>query len=143
MHSFRTHSTKPLQRTEYNLTYRLRRTVIKYSVILGVGFLYLIITLITDLRIPCIFYELTGLKCPGCGITRMLISIAKLDFLSAFTYNPFLFITGPIVILYIFLGEVKYVLRDEPLGKKAEVFIMIELILALLYGILRNLYPIL
>ena len=138
MLSYRIRSTKPLHKTNSKISTRLRRTAVKYSVILGIGFSYLIFTLLTDFRIPCVFYELTDLKCPGCGITRMLISIAHLDFASAFSYNPFLFITGPFVILYIILGEIKYVLHEETLGTRANILIWIEIILALLYGILRN-----
>ena len=35
----------------------------------------------------CDFYTVTGLYCPGCGGSRALISLFKLDILSSFKYN--------------------------------------------------------
>lgn len=56
-----------------------------------------------NVGIPCIFYKITGLKCPGCGITRMLLSIWKLDFRSAYEANQMIFILQP--VLYYFIAE--------------------------------------
>ena len=52
-----------------------------------------------NIGIPCIFHELTGLYCPGCGITRMFFAIIELKFYDAFRYNPLVFI-----LLIIILG---------------------------------------
>ena len=63
---------------------------------------------------------LTGLKCPGCGITRLLVSVARFDFASAFLFNPFLFITGPFIVAVIVYSEVRYVLYgSRQIGKWA------------------------
>ena len=111
--------------------------------IFGIGLFYLVFILLTDIRIPCLIYELAGIKCPGCGVTRMLVSIAKLDFSAAFRYNPFLFITGPFILAYLFFSELKYVKSGERLSKKWDVLMWCELALAILYGILRNIFSIL
>jgi hypothetical protein len=40
-------------------------------------------------RIPmCIFRELTGLPCPGCGSTRAGLAILRGDLLAALAFNP-------------------------------------------------------
>jgi hypothetical protein len=39
----------------------------------------------------CPFKALTGIPCPGCGMTRALLSLAKGDFQGAFHFNPFSF----------------------------------------------------
>ena len=121
---------------------RLKKTLIKYSIILGIALAYLIFTLITGIGIPCIFSKITGLKCPGCGISRMLVSIVKLDFASAFKYNAFLFVTGPILIAYFAFSEVKYVIYGTSEMGKWDIILYVELALAILYGILRNIFPI-
>jgi hypothetical protein len=121
---------------------RFKKTLIKYSVILGIGFAYLIFVLCTGIRIPCVLYELTGYKCCGCGVSRMFVSIAKLDFITAFKFNPFIFITGPFIIAYISVSEVRFVTHGDRDMKKWSPYLYAELVLALLYGVLRNFLPI-
>ena len=72
----------------------------------------------------------------------MIISIAKLDFSAAFKYNPFLFITGPFILAYLFFSELKYVLKGERLSKKWDALMWAELVLAIAYGVLRNVFSI-
>ena len=43
----------------------------------------------------CMMRRLTGIGCPGCGMTRCFISLAHGDFVGAWSYNPaglFLFV---------------------------------------------------
>lgn len=121
---------------------RFRKVLIKYSIIFVIAFAYLIFVLCTGIRIPCVLYELTGIKCPGCGVTRMLVSIARFKFVTAFNYNPFLFITGPFLLAYLFFCELKYIKTGDKDMGKWEMFIWVELFLALTYGVLRNILPI-
>ncbi|MBI2486357.1 MAG: DUF2752 domain-containing protein [Deltaproteobacteria bacterium] len=41
------------------------------------------------LPIFCPFKALTGILCPGCGMTRAFLAIAEADFVGAFHFNPF------------------------------------------------------
>ena len=128
--------------TDLELKKRLRSTLIKYGIILGIALVYLVFVLCTNIGIPCVFHLITGLKCPGCGISRMLLSIAKFDFVSAFWYNPFLFITGPFIIAYISVSEVKFVKYGNRDMGKWQIFMWIELGLLLAYWVLRNIFHI-
>ena len=134
---------------------RLYGVLKKYGIILGIGIAYMIFVLITGWGIPCVFnkgselifkYVLhvsrEGLQCPGCGISRMIISIVKLDFVSAFKYNPFLFITGPLLLAYCAADEIKYIITGKNNMGKWEIFLWVEGVLAIIYGILRNIFPI-
>jgi hypothetical protein len=38
---------------------------------------------------PCPFHTLTGIKCPGCGMTRACIALARGEVGEALRYNPF------------------------------------------------------
>ena len=121
---------------------RLRKTIIKYGTIFGIAFIYLIFVLLTNIKIPCLFYELTGFKCVGCGVTRLFVSVAHLDFISAFKYNPYLFITGPFLITFLFFSELKYIRTGSSDMGKWEIFIWVEIALALVFGVIRNVLPI-
>ena len=72
----------------------------------------------------------------------MLISIVKLDFASAFRYNSFLFVTGPILIAYFAISEIRYVIYGAEKMGKWDIILWVELALAILYGVLRNIFPI-
>ena len=51
------------------------------------GLAYYIVTQLTPLRIPCLFQKITGLACPGCGISHFCIRLLHLDFLGAAREN--------------------------------------------------------
>ncbi len=84
-------------------------------------------------RIPCIFHEITGLYCPGCGGTRMCLSLLKLDIYQAFRYNMLLTIAIPFIILHFicrYIFKLKY--------KIPNWFIYFLIVIVLVFGILRN-----
>ena len=117
---------------------RLRYTAKKYAILLGIGAFYLAWVLLTGLRIPCpVFYTL-GLECPGCGVTRMIVAFVKLDFSASFAYNPFLFITSPVIFLCLFVSEYRYLKYGEHTLGKFRYLLWVELVFAIVFGILRN-----
>ena len=52
-----------------------------------------------------------GLPCPGCGLTRAAISLARLDFIGAFNFNPMIFFALPLIAAYVFMYLKNYDLR--------------------------------
>ena len=71
-------------------------------ILLLISFLiiFLFLNKVFNFTIPCLFHEITNLYCPGCGITRMFLSLFKLDFYQAFRYNPLVFILLILSIVY-------------------------------------------
>lgn len=53
----------------------------------------------------CIFLQLTGWKCPGCGSQRALHSLLHLDIAKAWRYNAMLVAAIPVVSV-MFLSQV-------------------------------------
>jgi hypothetical protein len=45
----------------------------------------------------CIFYDTTGLPCPGCGLTRSFVCLAHGRLAEAFRWHPL----GPLVFLVV------------------------------------------
>lgn len=66
---------------------RTRRVVLFALGLLAVGVLYLVAAQVTGRGIPCPVYHLTGYACPGCGMTRALQALVRLDLAAAFGYN--------------------------------------------------------
>lgn len=99
--------------------------------------IYFILNELLDVGIPCLFYEITGYYCPGCGITRLLFSLLKLDFYQAFRYNPLIFI---LIIITGIYWLVKFILKKF-MNISIEIpnyVYYILLIIVIIFGILRN-----
>jgi len=114
----------------------------KLLVFISLLLTYILLGSVFHIYIFCPINEFTGLHCPGCGITRMLLSILKLDFYQAFRYNPLLFVMFPFFI-FLLIDEIisefknkKSILKKIP-NKYTYTFIFV----LILYGILRNIIP--
>lgn len=103
------------------------------------GLLYYFIISITGISIPCPFNLITGLKCPGCGITRMISSVLCFDFKSAFNFNPVLFCSLlPLSIVFL-VQSVKYIRRGTTSYYKWQPALIWTVIFALIiFCIIRN-----
>jgi len=54
-------------------------------------------------RFPCMFHEITGLYCPGCGGTRAVKALLGGHVVNSFLYNPVVIYS---VVMYIwFMGS--------------------------------------
>lgn len=120
---------------------RLLSELKKHILIFSIGFLYYLWVVITNIYIPCIFKLITGLKCPGCGITHMIISLCRFDFLTAFKSNELLFITLPIAGI-IYITKRIYYIRNGIKMTEGKVMHFLEysfLGLIIIFWIVRNL----
>lgn len=92
----------------------------------------------------CPLHSLTGLNCPGCGLTRGFHALFHGDILTALHFNALLPIYA-LIFGYLFLGMILVAVRGRGLSVSVfpPYFLWTFLILSLLFGILRNLpfYP--
>lgn len=51
----------------------------------------------------CLFYQITGWQCPGCGSQRMIHALLQCDFASAWRYNAYLFFLLPVILFLLWL----------------------------------------
>ena len=54
-------------------------------------------------KVPCLFKHFLGIECPGCGMSRAVLSVIKFDFAAAFGYHPMVW-SLPILYLYFLFG---------------------------------------
>ena len=106
--------------------------------VMAAGIIYYLLSCM-GISLPCVFYEVTGLYCPGCGATRMCASFIRLDFYNAFRSNQVSFFVFP-VLAVIFIRKLYYYIRyGEQLHEKwMTVLSVISLIALLVFGIIRN-----
>ena len=88
----------------------------------------------------CIFFHLTGYRCPGCGLQRALHRMLNLDFVSAFKYNAFLVAVLPVLALLLFshFAKGRFPALDKALCSRW--FIWTAGILTFLWCVFRNIY---
>ena len=67
--------------------------------------------------LPCIFFVLTDLHCPGCGTSRALHQLLNGNLLAAFGHNPYAILALP-VIGYAYLSA----LLQSVLGRRLPAF---------------------
>lgn len=65
--------------------------------LLCIGILYSIFLQKTGIGLVCPVNFLTGLKCPGCGVSHMCIALMQFDFVTAFQANPVLLLLSPVL----------------------------------------------
>ena len=105
--------------------------------LIAAGILYLIWVRVTGRYLPCVFRTVTGLKCPGCGISHMMTALVRLDFAGAWAENPFLLVTLPFLgaeIIYAFVCR----RRGQKMARWNEWLLIIYLAALIMFGILRN-----
>ena len=90
----------------------------------------------TPLRVlspPCALHALTGLHCPGCGVTRATRALLHGDFAAAWNLNQLFMILLPLGLIFCLQSAV----LERPYRGSGKLGMTI-LTVAVLFGILRN-----
>ncbi len=119
---------------------RARRVALISLMVLTVGLAYAGLVLWTGGGIPCPFHALTGLYCPGCGISRMLLALLQLDIEGAWRAHPLALAALPAGALLAGTLAARYIRRgDASLSRWQNVLVWVLVAAFLLFGVLRNL----
>lgn len=103
--------------------------------------LILIIMRVFNIRtIPCLFYTITHKYCPGCGMTRMILSLLHMRFYQAFRYNMLGFAFMPFVLVYLIYSLILWIEHKENnlLNKIPNNVWYSLIVITVLFGVLRN-----
>ena len=77
-------------------------------------------------KISCPIKWLTGISCPGCGMTRAAVALLRLDFAAAFYFHPLVFFLPPLAIALFILHEK---------GKKRAYAVLLYLLIAAFFAV--------
>lgn len=111
--------------------------ILFFTIILGICYGLFFDNL--NITIPCLFHKITGLYCPGCGITRMFVSLLHFRIKEAFFYNQLVFCLLPLFFIllidYILIKCKKIGFINNKLKHNIWMFILVA---SIIFGILRN-----
>ena len=92
----------------------------------------------------CPLFEVTGLACPGCGLTRGFHALFHGDVLTALHFNALIPVWA-VIFGYVFVSLLLFAVRGKglPMWPTNPKFLWTFMIVLLAFGVLRNLpvYP--
>lgn len=115
----------------------LPRTLLRGAALLAAGLAYYAFASVFG-GVPCPFRLVTGLKCPGCGITTMILALGRGDVGAALAANPFLLVTLPLPV-GLALRQAWLRAKGGHFGRAENALCLIYAVLLLGWGVLRNL----
>ena len=119
--------------------HRVRKLLLTALGLLALGLGYAAFIHLTGWAVPYLFRQMTGLKCPGCGVTSMCLALLRLDFAAAFRWNPGLMALSPFLGALIALLIARYIRTGSwrP-GRWQTACLWAMLGLLLVWGVVRN-----
>lgn len=118
---------------------RIKKSVFAITFVLLLGLCNYILIKKTGYGIPCFFYLVTGLYCPGCGVSGLAVNLLELNIYEAFRANPVIFSFIPFFIYFFIVFMYNYIVKGKcKFTKKQNFVLMVMSVVLIIYGILRN-----
>ncbi|MBQ9045927.1 MAG: DUF2752 domain-containing protein [Oscillospiraceae bacterium] len=119
---------------------RRRKQVLQHALAIAVvGALYAGFVQLTGWGIPCPFRLVTGLRCPGCGVTHMCMSLLHLDLRGAFAANAAILCLLPLLAFTALRQIWLYIHRGVSRSTVTDVVSGFSIVVLLAFGVVRNL----
>lgn len=93
----------------------------------------------TGIGFKCIFFEITGFKCAGCGNTHAIQSLLELDIMKSFSYN-YIYPVEFFYVLWVYLNSSQNYLKNGKFNYKSpyQIIDILVLVAVVLWVPLRN-----
>lgn len=121
------------------LKYKNMVFIVYIMFFIGVLFVCKYLYEVYDLGFDCIINKITGLYCSGCGMTRAVYSLIRLDFYQAFRYNALSIVLLPIIVMYVLFEIYAKVFDKTNIMNRMPIWIWYTLaMIAIVFGFIRN-----
>lgn len=128
------------QKKSWLLSPGIFAAVLLGAMALGVGALVFFFNPSTNKFYPvCMFHALTGLNCPGCGMTRALHALLHGNWLLALKDNALFVAFLAVVAVWSVRQAMRKMLNQPATLKIPAKFLWLALVIVILFGVLRNL----
>lgn len=117
-------------------TAELLRRALSYTGALFVAWLALYL-----LDIGCIFRLMTGIPCPGCGMTRAWLAALRLHFAAAFAYHPLFWVVPIAFVLAFVLAFVREEVASSKRKRGIDIAVTVLCVLVVAVWIVRLINP--
>lgn len=118
---------------------RMHKRLLVSGALVALLLAYYVLVKVTGIGIPCLFNKVTGLECPGCGITHMYMAMFELDFYKAFKYNPYVFVMQPVLYYFVIKEYLDWLRNVKTTFNRCENIVLFLLIVSsLVFTVLRN-----
>ena len=107
-------------------------------ILLGIGLAYYLETQTLGFTLKCPLFELTGLRCPACGLTRACIGILQGRFVQAAAYNWGFTLSLPVLLPWAGVMVFRWLCRKPTNGRVFKTISILLIVWYLLWGISRN-----
>lgn len=95
------------------MKYRVKKIIEIYLCAVLAGIAAVNVISVVGFGIPCLFYLVTGLKCPGCGNTTAVMALLHTDFKGAFEANMLFPLEFAYMLWVIIYSTVRYIEKGE------------------------------
>lgn len=125
------------------MTERIPRSVLIAGTIVAVGLvvaLYYTLDPSTNYFPRCMFHELTGWQCPGCGSQRALHSLLTGNLAAAWHYTALFILEIPLLLLLVVAWHLRsrFPVLHRVLNSRSVILTVLSIII--LWTIFRNIY---
>jgi len=118
---------------------RLKGLLKKSAILLAVGLAYFVVYKILGWGIPCVIRLATDAYCPGCGVSRMCVSLLSGDIESAVRYNLLLMVLSPFILFFAVRYCVDYIKNGKrEMDMLEKISAIIAFVLTMAFWIMRN-----
>ena len=118
---------------------RLNKVIRKILFFLCLGLAYYLLVTLTNIKITCPIKAITKKYCPGCGITRMFLDLAKGNLTKAADHNLLVLCLLPFGIVWGIYRAIAYIKSDKTDFYMWEnIMLIIFYLITVAFWILRN-----